>query len=775
MKSIRTQMSIYLIIMAVIIFSGLGLIINRRLETLPSYIKLQYQEVTNARAAEISKELEGMLEQVRMTARSSVIMSMDMDEIKPYLLALSEGSKFRNMTISDIEGKAWTTYEMDIDISNQEQFERIVLNGEDEVISKSFQSPYIREAPIVTISHAVKQGGYTVGLVNGVVSTEFLNQIVRDINFKRTGYAWIVDESGNIISHPQIYITNESNIIDVVGDDIVKEQIVSTKEGVNIYTENFGENFLVIHSEIESSPGWIFLMSISYQEAYKEINEINRYLQYSFIAGLILVILYSNSLSKPIRSLKMVFEKASNGDFSVKADESIKNEIGEAGKSFNKMLGQIKDLTYRDPVTGLYNFNSFLLELPYKLRDYKYDSSEDIGYIAVVSVDDFKRVNSIGGYETGNVVLKTLSDSIKGFISQNELVARYFGDEIILLLFDKDIEDVHIRLSRLKNLCSYPFQIAGSEYRLKVSIGVGLLESENDPVEDVIHQGTIAKLKVKKFGGDGYEIYNEDINNAIKEEQEIENSLYHALENGEFHLLYQPIVNIKTNKIVGNEALLRWKNESWSNIPINYIVELMEKKGFIIEVGEWILNEACRQTKYWQDSNMGKLKISVNISPIQLEDPDFMIKVENALKNTGLNPNYLELEITESSAMTNVKDKLEKIKGLKEMGIRISIDDFGTGYSSLSYLTQLPIDTLKIDRSFIKDMLSDSSSKAITSTIITMSKSLNISTTAEGVETEEHFYALKAMGCDKIQGYLVSKPLRPELIESLIKSITGNQ
>lgn len=775
MKSIRTQMSIYMIIMAALLFLSLGLIINHRLQSLPEEIKNQYQEITSSRADEVSKELEGLSEQIRMISRSSIISSMDMDAIKPFLLSISDGSKFRNLTISDISGSAWTTYDAEIDISSQEQFQRIILGEENELISRPFKSPYIEGAPIITISHAIKEDEETIGLVNGVISTEFLNQIVREIDFKRTGYAWIADEEGRIISHPSRVIDNETSIMDVLGDEAIKDKVLSTSEGINIYKEDSGEEFIVIHTKIASSPGWVFLMSLSQEEAYMEVNAINRYLQISFIAGLIIVIIfsifYSNTISKPIMSLKKVFEKASNGDFSVRADESIKNEVGDAAKSFNKMLYQIKELTYKDTITGLYNYNSFLIELPHKLKHFGDIQGEKRGYIAVVSVDDFKKINSIGGYETGNIVLKRLSGSIKGFIGDGELIARYFGDEIILFLVDKNLEEIHIRLKRLKAICCAPLEIKGIEYRLKASIGAGLLEFTNKRVEDVIHHATIAKLKVKKLGGDGYEIYNEDINHAIKQEQEIENSLYHALENKEFYLLYQPIVDIRTNEIVGNEALLRWDNKDWGYIPIYYIIELMEKKGIIVDVGEWVLTEACRQNKLWQDKNLGDFKVSVNLSPLQLEDMGFMDKVQKILENTGLNPKYLELEITESSAMTNVKDKLEQIKKLKNMGIKISIDDFGTGYSSLSYLTQLPIDTLKIDRSFVKDMVSDGNAKAIISTIITMAKSLNIKVTAEGVETEKHLEILKSMECDKIQGYLVSRPLKPEILESLLEEI----
>ncbi|HLS53302.1 MAG TPA: EAL domain-containing protein, partial [Tissierellaceae bacterium] len=220
-------------------------------------------------------------------------------------------------------------------------------------------------------------------------------------------------------------------------------------------------------------------------------------------------------------------------------------------------------------------------------------------------------------------------------------------------------------------------------------------------------------------------------------------------------------------KIVAVEALLRWTHPKYKNISPLFMIRIAEESGIINDIGEWVLKEACKQNKSWQDKGLAHIKVSVNVSAMQFEQEDFVATVEEVLFETGMDPKYLELEITETNIMDNVVEKMDKMKELKDLGISISIDDFGTGYSSLAYFTRFPIDTLKIDKSFISGMLKDENSETIVKTIINMGKSINLKLVAEGVETEEQLERLEEMGCDKIQGYLISKPLESKKIVEL--------
>ncbi|WZL73037.1 EAL domain-containing protein [Clostridiaceae bacterium 35-E11] len=774
MKSIRTQMLVYLMAGAVFLFSALGCFVNLKLQELPDYIKEQYGEIVSAKADEVSKELNGFLEQIKIVSQSPVIKSMDLDSIKSYLPSLILQGKHRNMTIADAQGKGWSTLGVEMDISNQEQYQEIIVKQKDYLISQPFISPYADpNTPIIIISHAVKNNKKTVGLVNIVVEIEFLNKILGQMNLKKTGYGWIVDKEGHIIAHPDSNILLKTNMEEyMVNNHKVMEKILDKPSGMAEYIDEKGEKMLALFKRIEGAPDWIFIVSISAKEVYAEVEKIRNTILTAIIAGLGLVVIfafvYSKSISRPILKLIEVFEKAANGQLQVKADEQVPNEIGIAAKSFNRMLAQIKHLTYKDTITGLYNYNGFSLELPYKLK--AFEEKEGIAAIVIISIDDFKRINSISGYEVGNEVLYLLAKQLKKFINEEEGVARFFGDEFILLLWQ---ENMHILKKRIHNLWkqySGERKMKDHEFILKASIGVSIIDPYDYSIEEAIHQATIAKLTVKKAGGNNYRFYNLEIDKLMKEEQKIENDLYHAINNEELYLVYQPIVDVSTGKIMGTEALLRWHHKTYGNVSPLTLIQIAERNGLIIEIGKWVLKEACTQNKQWQDQGYAPIIVSVNVSALQFEQTDFVEMVQQVLQETGMHPSYLELEITETNAMTSVEEKLKKIKQLKEMGVCVAIDDFGTGYSSLAYFTRFPIDTLKIDRSFIQDMLNDENAKTIVATIIKMAQAIKIKTTAEGVETIEQLKHLQDRGCDKIQGYLISKPVESCLIEQMLKA-----
>lgn len=767
-------MLVSLMVGAVLIFTVLAFFSNEKLNELPEYIKEQYREIASAKADEVSKELNGFVEQIKIVSQSSVVKSMDLSVIKEYLPSLVLEGKHHNMTIATLDGKGWTTFGMDIDILQQEQYQKIIIEQQEYHISQPFVSPYIdRNTPITIISHAIKNGEETVGLVNIVVEVEFLNRIVRQMDLKERAYGWIVNRDGLIVAHPDSSVFMDSRITDyIINNNGAIESILDQGSGIVEYTNENHEEMLALFQRIDGAPGWTFIISIPAEEVFAEVNGVRNTILTAIIIGLVLIfafsVLYSRSISKPILKLKEVFEKAANGNLNVKADEEVPNEIGSAAKSFNQMLEKIKLLTYKDVVTGLNNNNGFFLELPYKLKMLK--EKDGVIAIVIISIDDFKRINSISGYEVGNQVLQNLAEGLGSFINDGEGVARFFGDEFIVVLWEKNETTLDQRILELWQQCSGEINVREHEFIIKTSIGSSIMkkhDDENRLIEQAVYEATIAKLTVKKAGGNNYQFYNLQIDELIKKEQEIENELYHAIKNQQLYLVYQPIIEVGTKKIIGIEALLRWRHEKYDNISPLTLIHIAEQRGFIAEIGEWVLKEACKQNKQWQQEGYDDMIVSVNVSPLQLEQGNFVEMLQQVLKETGLEPNYLEIEITESNAMTGVDEKLIKIKQIKEMGVGIAIDDFGTGYSSLAYFTQFPIDTLKVDRSFINNMLNDENAKTIVATIITMAQSMKIKTTAEGVESIEQLKHLQERGCDLIQGYLISKPMEPHLVEEM--------
>ncbi len=772
MKSIRNQMLVYLVLLAVVTFSSMGYFTAQELKKLTPYVEKQYMDIANLLSDKITNEIERDLEQVKMLSKLNIVQEMDMEKSMAFLKEVNLSKKYMNIGLFDINGKGRNTNDVQIDVSSQDQYKQLILGDKEHWISQPFISSFTKEnIPIITVSHVVKRNEEKVGLINIVFSTAFLAEVVSSIDIGKTGSLRIIDGEGNIVANSSTDINMTDNTTNMIKTQNIVDEIMSNKTGMITYVCPDGEKFLVTFSEIKSSPKWKFIVSIPCDEAFKETNAIINFFKFMipiyFVIIASILYIYSGRLLKPVENLKNIFDRAAKGDLNVKADEKIKNELGEAGKSFNEMLYRIKGLMYKDPVTGLYNTNRFMLELPHKVQEL--NKEQGIAAICITSIYDFIRVNSISGHKTGDKVLRALGKRILDFKTSSEMVGRYYGDEIIALLWAKDYESLENKINKLWQLCDAPMSVNNYNFRFKTNIGVSVIPKGVDNYYDIIHEATIAKLKVKNSGGDGYIFFNEDIRKIIQDEKVLDDEISKALGKDEFYLVYQPIVDIKTGEIVSNEALLRWDNERYSNLPIPVVIEFAERKGYIEDIGSWVLKEACRQNKQWQDEGLGFTCISVNISVIQIEKPDFVDRVKEALKFSNLSPEYLELEITETVDMGNVNEKLEKMLQLKELGIKISVDDFGTGYSSLSYFTKFPIDTLKIDKSFVSDMMNDANDMTIIDTIINMAKAMNVAVTAEGVETKEHMEKLRSMGADKIQGYYVGKPKKALELEEMLK------
>jgi len=771
MKSIRTQMMIWLLLGAVLLFSLLGIYTQSRLDRLPQVIESLYGQMASARADEVGERFMSYVNQVQMLSQTEIIQNMDEEELKGFLPQAVLLEKERNLTVVWPGGRGITSRGLEIDASRQEQYEKIFHEGEDLWLSTPFHSPYVDGGkPITIVSKAVTRNGQLVGLINVVLEIEFLNEVVRSVNVGETGYSWIVDQHGTVVAHPDDALPLHRQARDIF--DEMEEGwavIQENQSGFLRYVEK-GNPMASLYRTIPNTPGWAFVISISEEEMYRDIKAVSQAVLAAIGLGLVLVLVfslaYSNTLSRPILNMKKVFETAANGNLNVRADETIPNEVGAAAVSFNQMLVKIRQLTYQDPLTGLNNYHGFLLDSPYKRQ--QLEQRKPVTGLVIVSVDDFKRINSLSGYELGNQVLLTLSARIQECLQPDECAARHFGDEFVVLLGAPDQNDFEARAQHLWEKCSTTLTLNENEYLLRTSMGTCLFK-DGRSLDEVMNRATMAKLFVKKKGGNKVQFFDESLEAALIQEQDIEADLLHALEKEELTLAYQPVFDLTSNTITGFEALLRWQNPRHQQVPVTKLIQLAEENGHIVEIGRWVMQEACRQAKSWQILGCGHLVMAVNVSALQFEQPSFVETVDHILRETGLSAHALELEITERIAMINVEDKMNKMNQLKNMGVRVAIDDFGTGYSSLAYLSQFPIDTLKIDRSFIRKMNSDPLSDTIVDTIITMAQGMKVSTIAEGVETEEEMVRLRHKGCDKLQGYWFARPLPKEEATRLLK------
>ncbi len=381
-------------------------------------------------------------------------------------------------------------------------------------------------------------------------------------------------------------------------------------------------------------------------------------------------------------------------------------------------------------------------------------------------------VNDGFGHDYGDMLLLQVAERFTRCLSENDFMARTEGDEFALffngLAPGNEIEQVSVIADSLTGVLEEPFMLEQYQVNITASIGITLVSEDERSVEEVMKCADMALTRAKEKGRNNYQLFNSQMKSASLEKLTMEQELRRAIAKDELVLYYQPQMDIASQRIVGFEALVRWAHPERGIVSPGHFIPFAEESGLIVPIGEWVLKEACRQNKHWQEQGYSPPPVSVNLSTRQFLQHNLTGKVAEVLELTGLDAAQLELEITESSTM-DVEYSIDQLHELKNLGVTISIDDFGTGYSSLSYLKKFPIDKLKIDQSFVRDIMTDPNDAAIVASIIAMTRHMKLKVIAEGVETEEQLQFLYHNRCDEIQGYYFSPPLSVEAAELLMK------
>ncbi|WP_087973156.1 sensor domain-containing protein [Oceanobacillus rekensis] len=425
----------------------------------------------------------------------------------------------------------------------------------------------------------------------------------------------------------------------------------------------------------------------------------------------------------------------------------------------------IEVMAYTDPLTKLPNRNQFS-----KWIDNYDKKSKETVTVFFLDLDRFKSINDNFGHDTGDIVLTAVADRLRDCLRETDFISRQGGDEFIIILRNDDSEEAVAQIATtILNRLSLPYKFGDTQTFTTASIGISraVLPTDDlgvDFVENLIKNADTAMYHAKKQGGNKYCFNTAHQNVVLERNYEIDLEIKEALHRGEFTISYQPIINLKNNKIVGAEALLRWNNRKLGSVGPNEFIPVLEQNGLIVPVGKWIIATVCNQMKEWQEQGQLMQRICVNVSPIQFNDRNFVHDLKEILNEVMLDASYLEIEITEGTIL-DIESSSKTVYELKDLGVKVSIDDFGTGYSSLSYLKQLPIDTLKIDKSFIDDL--DRDGEIIANTIISMGKNLNFRIIAEGIESKEQLKYLVNQRCHEGQGYYFSKPITSQQMTEL--------
>lgn len=435
---------------------------------------------------------------------------------------------------------------------------------------------------------------------------------------------------------------------------------------------------------------------------------------------------------------------------------------------------RVKHLAYHDALTDLPNRYLFLDRLTVALAHAV--RHENTLAVLFLDLDRFKDVNDTLGHAAGDQLLQEVGRRITTCIREEDTVARMGGDEFTILLPDIQIEDAKDVAQRILNVFSRPYVLDDQELYISSSIGIALAFDKLLDAQTILRHADLAMYKAKENGKNRYWIYETNMSIQAQNRSTLEQRLRKALERDEFVLYYQPQVDVTKGKLLGMEALIRWKHPEQGLIPPMKFIPIAEETGLILPIGEWVLRKAIAQNVTWQKAGFPPLRIAVNLSARQFEQENLVEQISKILLEEGMEGRWLELEITESVAMQDIELTSRVLDHLKTLGIHIAIDDFGVGYSSLSYLKRFPIDTLKVDQSFINDSLSQNSENCvIVSSILELARDLNYSAIAEGVETEAQFEFLKNKACDGIQGYLISRPLPAREMTNLLNITHENQ
>lgn len=632
----------------------------------------------------------------------------------------------------------------------------------------------------IEIVSPIKVKDIIVGLLRVNIDSSYFGAFIPN-----HGEAFIMTENGDYLFSSTGF-SNEEMEKAALSNLIHKKQngyISKNKSSVsNIYGYKYIEAF-----------NWLYIIK---QEGAQYKNLVST-LPTTLIFTVVILIIYSviicrilaKRYTEPIYVLNENMKLASSGDLDVACQITSNDEFGELSNSFNNMMdiissnykeldaskktlednekelrknyAHIEKLAYHDSLTGLYNRVAFL--------KYAYNIFHENGShlakhaIFFLDLDNFKNVNDTLGHDYGDLLLKNVSNILTENISENDLLARTGGDEFLILKNSYDtIDELNEFAKKIVTLIRRPFLLDDEYASISLSLGISLFPKDGLTISELIKNADIAMYCAKNSGKNSYRFFDSIMADDFNRKNNLADILSTVIENKEIYLLYQPQINVMTGKVTGYEALMRINSKLIGNISPTEFIPIAEDNGIINKLGDWALYEACTFNNNLIKLGYNDIKVSVNVSTSQLKDDHLITIIDSIPEITGMSLSNLELEITESVLMTAIDHNLELINKFKEKGISIALDDFGTGYSSFNYLTQIPIDTLKIDKSFVDRICDNDKDQIISDSIISLSHNMNISVVAEGVEQNDQYNILKTQKCDTIQGYYYSKPLTAE-------------
>lgn len=672
--------------------------------------------------------------------------------------------------------------------SDGEIFSRVFTNPDNDQISLQVARPLrlINVATDDPLSTVPRLRGYLVVTVD----LDFVAEQISANRIGQHGHTLVVDGSGKILFHPdpdRVGADLSADLLEAIqhrdaGDR--HRRVAYEDDHALLTTRRIHEDLLLVGILPESElvqEGRDLGMTVAWVTIWTIV-----------LTVVALLIAINLLMVRPLKHLVRAVGEIGGGNLTPDIALSSRDELGQLalsfqdmGRSLERSRQKIERLAYHDSLTGLPNRLLFREYLQHMIALARRENNKMA--VLFLDLDNFKRVNDTLGHQIGDRLLKEMAGRLQSvlraedfvyqdsFEETSELLARLGGDEFIILLPKvNDSHDAAKVAARILEIMSEPFRFDGHELYNGTSIGITLFPNDGMEVNDLIKRADIAMYHAKEQGRNNFQFYSASYNLATSEHLSLEGRLRRALDDGQLELHYQPQVQAGTGRIVGVEALLRWCDPEHGIVFPDQFIPIAEDSGLILQIGEWVLYEACRQNQAWKAAGLPPVFVSVNVSGIQMQRQDLGAVVSRALSETGMEAALLELEVTESTLMSVKQAVIDDLTALRLQGVTVSLDDFGTGYSSLNRLRELPIGKLKIDRSFVQDMVMNPQDAAIVSAILFIAKSLALQTTAEGVETPAQVTRLTEDGCDLLQGYLLSRPLPAAEVTELLRENLRN-
>ncbi len=767
MRSVKTKGIVFSLIVILISVSAMGISGYLRIkEILVTEVNTSMERVAIESASHLSYYLNQFVTPLVTISKDEKVASMDWAAQKEILSSQITGN-YLNIAVVDRNGITHYLDETVLDLSDRDYI-RSALAGK-LTFSEVIISRKVQES-VVMVATPIYRGDVIQGALIARMDADFLSDFASSRSYDENGRAYIISEAGSFLSRSATERKEgEYNLFQLAAMDPEYESLAafvqaSTAEsGYGEYRFE-GRDILTGYASIDQT-SWKIYIGTNKEEALGYLVSLRR--MFLVVMGITLVIssltayIFVSRFSRPIVEMERLFAKGAKGDLTIRFTRASKDEIGRLGISFNRMMDKIKSLTQYDPLTTL--LNQYVLEQDVAFLKQKKDGP---GFsLIMVAIDKFSNVNETYGYAVGDIVLCEVARRILCCLNENYRIYRYKGDEFVVLAYGEVGEEELEELAQsILAALSESYLIDTRAINIRFSIGL-YLWNEDSGAEEPLKALTHAKNYARMQGSNLIQKYDMEIYKKLMGTTLLQAEIVQGLRDNQFYLVFQPLFYLENGRLAEVEALIRWLHPEQGLLYPDRFIEVAEQTGSITDIDYWVIENACRHLQNWRESYSVPVLLSINVSTRTFEMKRFLEDLSDMVQKYDVDPSWLQIELTERLLIKNMEESIRRLAKLREMGFRIAIDDFGIGYSSLSYIVRLPIDCIKIDRSFVQNIGCSKEAKTIVSTIIGLCKDLGLNVIAEGIEEHSELEYLKTSQCDIGQGYYFSRPVGVEVLE----------